>query len=65
MQLFLGALGVPQSVFMLESRSRSTRENAVNSAVMLRERGMNRILLVTSARHMPRARALFECRACR
>ena len=52
--------GVPAQAMVLESRSRSTRENALFTAALLQTRGMGRILLVTSALHMPRARALFE-----
>lgn len=43
-----------------EERSRDTRENAENSAGFLKKRGIERILLVTSAYHMPRAVLLFE-----
>ena len=34
--------------------------SAENSAEILAEHGVNRILLVTSAYHMPRAKGLFE-----
>jgi uncharacterized SAM-binding protein YcdF (DUF218 family) len=50
--------GVP--VKWLEGRSRDTAENAAFSAAMLRADGVRRILLVTDAMHMPRARAAFE-----
>ncbi len=50
--------GVP--VKWLEGRSRDTAENAAFSAAMLRADGVHRILLVTDAMHMPRARAVFE-----
>ena len=52
--------GVQPGELLLESRSRNTRENAVETRRLLRERGMNRVLLVTSARHMPRAAAVFR-----
>lgn len=42
-----------------ESTSRDTRENARNSALALGREGIARILLVTHAAHMPRARAEF------
>ena len=39
----------------LDATSRDTRENAANSAILLRERGLERPLLVTHAYHMPRS----------
>jgi uncharacterized SAM-binding protein YcdF (DUF218 family) len=51
--------GVPESAIVLESDSRTTRENAELVAPLLRERGIRRVLLVTSAMHMPRALACF------
>jgi uncharacterized SAM-binding protein YcdF (DUF218 family) len=50
--------GVP--VKWIEARSRDTAENAAFSAAMLRTAGARRILLVTDAMHMPRARTAFE-----
>ncbi len=44
----------------LEERSRTTWENAVFSAQMLKGEGITRIVLVTSAPHMPRSRWCFE-----
>ena len=53
-------LGVPTQAFVLEETSRNTRENAAFTAAMLKARGIEQILLVTSALHMPRALALFK-----
>lgn len=50
--------GVP--VKWIEPRSRDTFENAAYSAAMLRADGVRRVLLVTDAMHMARARAAFE-----
>ena len=50
--------GVP--VKWIEGRSRDTGENATYSTALLRAAGVKRILLVTDAMHMPRARAAFE-----
>lgn len=50
--------GVP--VKWIEPRSRDTGENAAYSAAMLRADGVERILLVTDAMHMPRSCAAFE-----
>ncbi|MDT8450315.1 MAG: YdcF family protein [Wenzhouxiangellaceae bacterium] len=57
---FLVDLGVPARRVIVESTSLNTRQNANLSANVLRARGADRILLVTSALHMRRARALFE-----
>jgi uncharacterized SAM-binding protein YcdF (DUF218 family) len=56
----LQSLGVPQQALWLEPDSRNTYENAVFSAKILKEQGVNKILLVTSAWHMFRAVKLFE-----
>lgn len=52
-----GELGV--RVRWCENRSLTTAENAGYSAALLRAAGITRILLVTHAWHMPRARACF------
>lgn len=44
----------------LEERSRTTWENALYSAQQLKAAGIERIVLVTSASHMPRSRWCFE-----
>jgi len=54
------ALGVPERALMLDERSRSTGDNARNSAQWARTHGWRRVALVTSSLHMSRARALFE-----
>jgi len=56
----LRAWGVPADVLVLETRSRNTRENAVESARIVRERGFGSLLLVTSAVHMERALGCFR-----
>ncbi len=56
----LRAWGVPADRIVVEPRSRNTRENAVESARIVRERGWGTLLLVTSAFHMPRALATFR-----
>ncbi len=48
------------TVRWLEERSRTTWENAVYSAEMLKAAGIQRVVLVTSAAHMPRSRWSFE-----
>jgi len=56
----LNELGVPDSAIVLEQSSRNTYENAVEARRILEPRGVRRILLVTSALHMPRAAGLFR-----
>lgn len=43
-----------------EEKSRNTRENAEMTASLLRSMGIQKVLLVTHAAHMPRAFAAFE-----
>jgi len=57
---FLVDLGVPEDKVLLERRSRNTYENARETRRLLADRGMDRVLLVTSAHHMRRARATFH-----
>lgn len=56
----LGVLGVPPERIRVDDRSRNTRENAVNAKAILAGLGARRVLLVTSAHHLPRAVKTFE-----
>ena len=56
----LEMMGVPAEALWLEPDSRNTYENAQYSAEILKEQGIERLLLVTSALHMPRSVGLFE-----
>lgn len=56
----LMALGVPEEAILMEQKSRNTRQNAAFSACLLRQLGIERVLLVTSALHMRRAVTRFE-----
>lgn len=51
---------VPKAVLLTETTSRNTYENAKNSWEILHPKGINQILLVTSAFHMPRSVAIFN-----
>jgi uncharacterized SAM-binding protein YcdF (DUF218 family) len=51
---------IPASALALEDRSSSTGDNARLTAALLRQRGMRKVLLVTSTVHMPRASLLFR-----
>ena len=57
-QLF--AWGIAAERIVVEDRSRNTHENAVESAAIVRARGWQSVLLVTSAFHMPRAYGCFR-----
>ena len=60
MAVLLKMMGVPRQAMWLEPDSRNTYENAVNTRKVLEPKGIRRIILVTSAAHMPRSVALFE-----
>ncbi|PID86982.1 MAG: hypothetical protein CSA11_04855 [Chloroflexi bacterium] len=53
-------LNVPEEAFLLEEESRNTYENALYAREIMDRVGLNKILLVTSAAHMPRSVRLFE-----
>jgi len=53
-------MGVPEEAILLEGKSTNTYENAVFTREILAPMGINRIILVTSAIHMPRSVAIFE-----
>lgn len=65
MRVLLRELGVPDAALLAEPRSRTTRENARHSAALLRERGIQHVLLVTSAFHMRRAVLEFQAQGLR
>jgi uncharacterized SAM-binding protein YcdF (DUF218 family) len=56
----LDSLGVPRNRVLLESRSRNTAENAAFTKELVKPKPTERWLLVTSARHMPRAVGCFR-----
>jgi len=55
----LTILGIPSSAIVTEVRSENTHDHAVELCPMLQSRGIDRVLLVTSAMHMPRAMGVF------
>ena len=60
MATILEIMGVPREAMLLESRSLNTYENAVYTKEILERRKIKKILLVTSAAHMPRSVRIFE-----
>jgi uncharacterized SAM-binding protein YcdF (DUF218 family) len=57
---FLSDLGVSEERVLSEGRSRNTRENALEVRRLVSSRDLKRLILVTSALHMPRAIATFR-----
>jgi uncharacterized SAM-binding protein YcdF (DUF218 family) len=53
-------LGVPESDILLERQSKNTFQNAEFTAAMLRERQFDKMYLVTSGLHLPRALLYFS-----
>ncbi len=60
MREVLQKAGVPSSLIWTEDRSRSTHENAVYGAEILRQHGITTIALVVEAKSMMRAAACFR-----
>lgn len=57
---WLETLGVRPEQLVLEARSRNTAGNARETARLAAQHGFTKLVLVTSAMHMPRAVACFE-----
>jgi uncharacterized SAM-binding protein YcdF (DUF218 family) len=60
MRDFFLELGIPPSDLIVEDRSRTTYENAVETAKLLRQIGVRKVILVTDATHMARAVGVFR-----
>lgn len=60
MALVLARLGIPDEALIMETKSQNTYENALYTQEILNQLGISRVLLVTSAQHMPRAYAIFK-----
>ncbi len=58
--MFLRDLGVPDEAMVLDTAALTTRDNAVNIAALLEEKGIEDFLLVTSATHMRRSMGSFR-----
>jgi uncharacterized SAM-binding protein YcdF (DUF218 family) len=54
------AMGVTPGVILAVADARTTREEALRGGALLQAKGVRRILLVTDAYHMRRARTAFE-----
>jgi uncharacterized SAM-binding protein YcdF (DUF218 family) len=61
MKTLLTFMGVPESAMLLDNTSLNTYQNAVNvKAILQKEHLAGPLLLVTSAKHMPRSMAIFK-----
>ena len=60
MRGLLEMLGVPNEAVIEETKARNTHEHATNLLPFLQERSFKRVLLVTSAMHMPRSLGVFR-----
>jgi uncharacterized SAM-binding protein YcdF (DUF218 family) len=60
MATILISIGVPAEVIIQEPLSLNTYENAVNVRKILEYRGIKKVLLITSAMHMPRSLKIFQ-----
>lgn len=54
------AMQVPEAMIIMDDKSRTTQENAKNSAVLIQRNGFKRPILVTSTTHMARSVELFK-----
>ncbi len=60
MKTLLQEWGVPDATIIMEPNSLNTYQNALETKQILIKNGLNNVLLVTSALHMPRALATFQ-----
>jgi uncharacterized SAM-binding protein YcdF (DUF218 family) len=56
----LTMIGVPASAIVLETKANNTHEHAVNVCPMFEARQIHRVLLVTTAMHLPRSIGVFR-----
>jgi len=64
MAILLEMLGVPQEDLLIQNASLNTQQDAEFSCKIIKEKGYKKVILVTSAFHMPRSMALFEGQGC-
>jgi len=58
---YLKLIGIPDSAILFENQSRNTLENAKNSLALIKKYKPDaKILVITSAWHIPRAKTIFE-----
>jgi len=57
---FLEEIGVPKEAIVVEIKAEDTHQHAKNLYPVLQQHGFKRVLLVTSAMHMPRSMGVFK-----
>jgi len=57
---FLEEIGVPKEAIVVETKAEDTHQHAKNLYPVLQQRKFKRVLLVTSAVHMPRSMGVFQ-----
>ena len=60
MRDYLISLGVPENMILTDAESFNTRQNIENAVELLRDKDVNKVAVVTSDYHVPRALALAE-----
>ncbi len=60
MAAILTSIGIPKEAIIQDPDALNTYENAINVKKILNSRGIKRVLLVTSAMHMPRSLLIFQ-----
>lgn len=64
MAILMEMLGVPRAAMLIQNESLNTQQDAELSCALIKENGFERVILVTSAFHMPRSVLLFEAQGC-
>ena len=64
MATLMEMLGIPPASMIIQNQSLNTQQDAEFSCALIKENGFERVILVTSAFHMPRSVALFESQGC-
>jgi uncharacterized SAM-binding protein YcdF (DUF218 family) len=64
MAALMEMLGVPRDDILVQNDSLNTQQDAEYSCAIIKEKGYMKVILVTSAFHMPRSVALFEAQGC-
>ncbi len=64
MATLMEMVGIPRDQLLIQDASLNTQQDAEYSCAMIKEEGYEKVILVTSAFHMPRSVALFEAQGC-